>query len=88
MHNKAIADYNEAIRLKADDALTYYDRASLTGEKAISTRPLPTTARRSGSNLTLRRRIATGASLMTRRATLTRPSPTALKRCASILTMP
>ena len=47
-HDKALADFNEAIRLDPWDCEAYTYRGDLWRKRKISTRPLPTTARRSG----------------------------------------
>ena len=54
-HDKAIADYSEAIRLSPKFALAYNKRASPMLTKAISTMPLPTTPKPFASTRKIRR---------------------------------
>ena len=60
-YDKAIADYNEAIRLDPEYAHAYNGRGKTWMPRRITTRPLPTTTRPSGSTLGLYAPITTAA---------------------------
>ena len=87
--DRAIADYDEAIRLDPKEAIAYNNRGvALPYHKATTTAPSPTTTRRSGSIPNTPSPTTTGASRTTPRATTIAPSPTTTRRSGSIPNSP
>ena len=74
--DRAIADYSEPSGSIPNTPRPTMDGASLTGTRAISSAPSPTTARRSGSIPSLRPPTTTGATRTGTRTISTAPSPT------------
>ena len=87
-HDRAIADYTEAIRIRPDDAEAYYNRGSATVRKASTTAPSPTTRKPSGSSRTMPRRTTIVAVPTSRKASTIKPSPTGRKPSRSSRIMP
>ena len=82
--DRAIADYNEAIRLDPKYAVAYNNRGIAYRDKGDPTAPSPTTTRRSGS-IRIRRRLQQPRQrVLATRATSTAPSPTTTRRSGSI----
>ena len=80
-YDLAIAEYSEAIRLDPKNARAYHYRGIARSPRRSTTRPSPTSPRRSGSTPRNPRFTTTAASPGTRRRTTTRPSPTSTRPC-------
>ena len=80
-HDDALADYDEAIRLKPDDAEAYKNRGAAKAAlgRHVMT-PSPTMTRRCASNRTTPELITTGGTRRPRWGATTTPSPTMTRR--------
>ena len=88
-HDRAIADYSEAIRLDPNNSMPFNNRGLVHyGKKGQPTGLLPTTTRQSSSIRRTQSPLTTGAMLMRKKATPTGPSPTTTRRSGSIQVMP
>ena len=85
--DEAVAEYREAIRLKADVAEAHCNLGIALERKGSSTRRSPTTARRSGSSPTTPRPTATSAPCLRPSRSSTRPSSNTERRSGSSPTL-